>query len=89
MWKGGVWARGDFQWRWSIPLIGLTLLAADLLYFTAVQDQDALIAVISPIRRLSVIVTFFGGVLLFGERTRVCAKTLCLGVMLLGAYILK
>ena len=89
LWKRGVWARGDFQWRWSIPLIGVTLLAADIFYFTAVQDQSALISVISPIRRLSVIVTFFGGVVLFGERTRVRSKALCLGVMLLGAYTLS
>ena len=89
LWKRGFWPRGHFQWRWSIPLIGLSLLVADMLYFTAVKDPDALISVISPIRRMAVLITFFGGVLFFGERTRVRAKSLCLAVLLLGVILLN
>lgn len=89
LWKRGFWPRGEFQWRWSIPLIGLSLLVADMLYFNAVKDPDALISVISPVRRMSVLITFFGGVLFFGERTRVGAKSLCLAVLLLGVILLN
>jgi drug/metabolite transporter (DMT)-like permease len=66
-WKCRWWARGKFHWRWSIPGIALALLIADFLYFTALRDPAALISVVSSIRRGSVLVTFAGGLLLFGE----------------------
>ena len=88
LWKRGRWARSPFEWRWSIPLIGLSLLLADILYFTAVQDPDALIAVISPVRRLSVVISFYGGLWLFGERSRIKAKSWCLAGILLGVFLL-
>lgn len=47
LWLRGAWPRGRFEWRWSIPLIGLFLLSADFLYFTAIAQEGALIAVIS------------------------------------------
>ncbi len=56
-----------FQWRWSIPLIGLLLTAADLIYFHAVRNPDALIVVLSILRRSSVVVSFTVGSLLFRD----------------------
>ncbi len=88
-WRQAEWRGSDFEWRWSIPFIGWSLLVADILYFTAVSDENALISVISPVRRASVLVTFFGGVLLFGERTRVGLKVICLLVLLAGVILLN
>lgn len=56
-----------FRWEWSIVLIPLFLTAADFLYFYALTDTTALIAVISMIRRGSVVVSFFAGAVLFRE----------------------
>ena len=33
-WRHGMIGSRDFEWRWSIPLIGISLLAADFLYFS-------------------------------------------------------
>ncbi|MEO0414234.1 MAG: EamA family transporter [Verrucomicrobiota bacterium] len=89
LWRRGIWKTGRFEWRWSIPLIGIGLLVADILYFTAVSDPDALISIVSPLRRMSVLVTFFGGVILLKERTYVGWKIACLAVMLAGVVILN
>jgi bacterial/archaeal transporter family protein len=67
-WKQRWWARNEFHWRWTIPWIGLILLAADFLYFAALQQPEAMIALVSSLRRGSVLVTFAGGMLLFGEK---------------------
>ena len=87
-WRRGLWTHSAFCWRWSIPLIGLSLLVADLLYFSAVQDQTALISVISPLRRMSVLVTFAGGVCLYRERSYLRYKLICLSGILLGVALL-
>jgi transporter family protein len=57
-----------FEWRWTIPLIGLFLVLADYLYFYALSNEDALISVISALRRGSVLVAFGVGGLLFREQ---------------------
>jgi len=86
-WKKGLWPRSTFTWRWSIPLVGLLLLVADFFYFTAIADPDALISVISPIRRASVVVTFIGGIVLYKEQNfrpkAVCILALLVGILLL------
>jgi bacterial/archaeal transporter family protein len=88
LWRRGAWPRGTFSWRWSILLISLCLLIADFLYFTAISQEDALIAVISPIRRASVVVTFLGGILLHGEKN-FRPKVVCLGILLAGIALLN
>ncbi|WP_347840670.1 DMT family transporter [uncultured Draconibacterium sp.] len=57
-----------FEWRWTIPLIGVFLVIADYLYFYALSNEDALISVISALRRGSVLVAFVIGGLLFREQ---------------------
>ena len=88
LWWRGAWTRGDFEWRWSIPLIGISLLIADFLYFTAIRQDGALISVISPVRRTAVLVTFTGGVLLYGERN-FRRKALCIAGILAGVVLLN
>jgi transporter family protein len=59
-----------FEWRWSVPLIGLFLLSSDWVYFNAVRDPDALIVVLSILRRSSVVISFTVGCVLFKEGNR-------------------
>jgi len=58
----------SFQWRWAIPMISLFLSAADFVYFYALSQPDALIAVVSMIRRGSVLVSFTVGAFVFREK---------------------
>ncbi|MFQ3224449.1 MAG: transporter family protein [Lentimonas sp.] len=88
LWLKGAWKRGTFHWRWTIPLIGCCLLIADFLYFTAITQDDALISVISPVRRTSVVITFLGGIYLYGEKN-VRIKAICIGALLIGITLLK
>lgn len=88
LWLRGAWPRGRFEWRWSIPLIGLLLLSADFLYFTAIAQEGALIAVISPVRRAAVIVTFLGGIFLLKE-LNFKPKLVCIIFILIGIVLLK
>ena len=54
-----------FHWSWAIPMISILLTAADMAYFVALSDTDAMISVVSMIRRGSVVVSFACGALLF------------------------
>lgn len=80
-WKRRWWPRNDFQWRWSIPCIALTLLLSDYIYFGALQDRDALVSLVSSLRRGSTLVAFTGGLLLFGERNGLKKLPAVLGVL--------
>ncbi len=66
-WKLRLWQRHEFQWRWSIVLVSLMLLVADFLYFNALRDPEALVSMVSSLRRGGTLVAFTGGILLFGE----------------------
>ena len=60
---------------------------ADLCYYNALGDADSMIAVVSMIRRSSVVVTFACGALLFGERN-LKTKALDLALILVGMVLL-
>ena len=79
--------RERFEWRWTIPLITLFVSCADFFYYHALADEEAMIAVVSMIRRSSVIVSFVCGVLLFGERN-VRSKVIDLILVLIGMVLL-
>lgn len=70
-----------FQWRWTIPLIGILLLLADLVYFIGVSDSDALIVIMSILRRCSVLISFTAGALLFRERNKRKKGWILLGIL--------
>ncbi len=80
-------AAEPFHWRWTIPLISLFVTLADFCYYHALDDADSMIAVVSMIRRSSVIVTFLCGALLFGERN-LKTKALDLLLILVGMVLL-
>lgn len=66
-WKQRWWPRHDFHWRWSVPLVSVSLLICDFIYFTALRDPEALVSVVAGLRRGSILVAFAGGLLFFGE----------------------
>ena len=80
-------AAEPFVWRWTIPLISIFVSAADLCYYHALDADGSMIAVISMIRRSSVIVTFLCGALLFGEKN-LRAKFLDMLLILFGMVLL-
>nr|WP_246418021.1 EamA family transporter [Haloferula luteola] len=80
--------RKPFVWHPAIPVIGLTLLVADLLYFLAISQPDALISLISPVRRSSVIVSFLLGIIIFREK-HLLAKALCVLGIIGGVLLLS
>lgn len=67
MWWGGRRNCTGFEWRWSIPLISVSLLFGDFIYFETLRDQDALIVLVAAIRRTSTLVAFFGAWWIFRE----------------------
>ena len=68
-------------------MISILLTAADMVYFVALSDTDAMISVVSMIRRGSVVVSFACGALLFRERN-LKAKTLDLALIIIGMVFL-
>lgn len=76
-----------FCWRWTIPVTGILLIAADALYFYAVSLPDIQISILSLIRRCNCLITFLFGVYLFKEKN-ILQKGLALFVILLGVFIL-
>lgn len=56
-----------FQWRWSIPAIGITLVIADFIYFYALSLEGSMISMISALRRSSVLIAFAFGAFMFKE----------------------
>lgn len=76
-----------YQWRWSIFLTALFLSVADFLYFYALSEPDALISVISTIRRGGVVVPFIAGALMFREK-RIKQKALALFFVFAGVMLL-
>lgn len=79
--------KSPFTFRWSIPLIGVFLLAADFLYFYAVQYPDSLISVITALRRSSVVVAFLAGAVLFMEKN-IRRKIIYLAGIMAGIMLL-
>lgn len=85
-----MWLRGAlprFEWRWAIPLITIFLTIADMAYFVALAEGDSMVAVVSMVRRSSVVVSFACGALLFGEKN-LRSKAIDLIFILIGMVFL-
>ena len=76
-----------FAWDWRILLISVFITVADAMYFFAVKQPDALLSIISMIRRCSVLITFLGGVLILKEG-HVRDKALDMVLMMAGVALL-
>lgn len=84
---GAAGASTPFVWRWTIPCISLFLTAADMAYFYSLSLPGAMISVVSMIRRGSVLVSFFYGVLILREG-HVRAKIVDLCILLASLALL-
>lgn len=76
-----------FRWSWAIPLISIFLSLADFAYLFALSEPDAMISVVSMIRRSSVVVSFLCGAVLFHERN-LRSKAVDLAFILVGMFFL-
>jgi bacterial/archaeal transporter family protein len=76
-----------FEWRWTIPLVGVLLMCADWLYFKGLSLPDVPISVCSLMRRFSVAITFVLGAVFFHE-TNLRRKGLALALILAGIALL-
>lgn len=76
-----------FQWRWSIPLVGVFLTLADFMYFYALSHPSSSIAIISTVRRSNVVVSFLAGAIFFHEKN-IARKGIFLIGILAGIFIM-
>ena len=76
-----------FHWSWAIPMISIFLGLADFCYFSSLAQDGALIAVVSMIRRGSVVVSFAFGALLLHEKN-LKQKAFDIVLILIGLFFL-
>ena len=76
-----------FEWRWTIPLVGILLAAADWLYFTGLSRPGVHISAVSLMRRFSVVLTFVLGAKFFHE-TNLLRKSIALAAVVAGIALI-
>ena len=76
-----------FHWSWSILGVSVFLSTADFMYFYSLSLPEAMISIVSMIRRGSVIVSFMFGAIFFHEKN-LKAKAFDLALVLLGMVFL-
>jgi transporter family protein len=79
--------RRDFKFRWSIPAVGILLQTADYFYFKALQDPEALIMLLSAIKRSQIIIAVVLGGLLFKEQNK-RKKLIPLAGIMIGVFLI-
>lgn len=79
--------RTRFEWRWTIPLVGLLLMAADWFYFGALSEKGVAISILSLIRRSNVVLSFGLGTILFRE-CNLRDKAFALAAVVAGVAVL-
>ncbi|CAM4401116.1 DMT family transporter [Zobellia nedashkovskayae] len=79
--------RKAFTWRWSIPLVGILLQIADYFYFKALQDPDALIMLLSAIKRSQILIAVVVGGLIFKEQNK-RKKLVPLAGIMIGVFLI-
>ena len=80
-------ATDRFHWSWAIPLISIFVSLADFCYYHAIDMDGSMIAVISMIRRFSVVVSFLCAALIFGEKN-LKSKAIDMFLILVGMILL-
>ena len=79
--------RKAFQFRWTIIAVGILLVAADYFYFKALQDPDALIMLLSAIKRSQILIAVVIGGLVFKEQNKRKKLVPLLGIMI-GVFLI-
>ena len=83
----GACAAVRFEWRWTIPLVGVLLACADWLLFTGLALPETPVSIAAVMRRFSVVITFVLGAALFHE-TNMRRKSIALALVLMGTVLL-
>lgn len=76
-----------FHWDWAVVGVSLFLSIADFMYFYSLSLPEAMISIVSMVRRGSVIVSFICGAMFFHEKN-LKAKAFDLALVLLGMLFL-
>ena len=76
-----------FHWNWAIIGVSVFLSTADFMYFYSLSLPEAMISIVSMVRRGSVIVSFLCGAMFFREKN-LKAKAVDLALVLLGMIFL-
>ncbi|WP_034058886.1 EamA family transporter [Lacinutrix jangbogonensis] len=79
--------RKAFKFRWSIIAVGVLLVAADYFYFKALQDPEALIMLLSAIKRSQILIAVVVGGLVFKEKNK-RKKLVPLAGIMLGVFLI-
>jgi len=79
--------RSAFKFRWSIVAVGVLLQAADYFYFKALQDPEALIMILSAIKRSQLLIAVVIGGLVFKEKNK-RQKLIPLAGIMLGVFLI-
>ncbi|WP_299222533.1 EamA family transporter [uncultured Aquimarina sp.] len=79
--------RKKFTWRWTIVAVGVLLQAADYFYFKALQDPEALIMLLSAIKRSQILIAVVIGGLVFKEKNKRKKLIPLFGIMI-GVFLI-
>lgn len=79
--------RKAFKWRWTIPAVGILLQLADYFYFKALQDPEALIMLLSAIKRSQILIAVLVGGLIFKEKNKRIKLIPLTGIMM-GVFLI-
>jgi uncharacterized membrane protein len=80
--------RKAFKFRWTIPAVGVLLQTADYFYFKALQDPEALIMLLSAIKRSQIVIAVVAGGLIFQEKNKRKKLIPLVGILIGVALIL-
>ena len=67
-WLPKYYKKMSFQWSWWILLVSIFLSCAEITYFYSLGLEEAMISIVSMIRRSSVVVSFVIGAWMFKEK---------------------
>ena len=79
--------REAFTFRWTIIAVGILLVAADYFYFKALQDPEALIMLLSAIKRSQILIAVVVGGLVFKEKNK-RKKLVPLAGIMIGVFLI-
>ncbi|MCO7263679.1 EamA family transporter [Dickeya zeae] len=81
--------RGNYHCKWSIyiPLVGLSWVIAELIYFLAISDPVANVTYLSVFRRMSLVVGFFLSAIFLNEKN-VMRKFTIVSLIVLSTMLL-
>lgn len=74
--------RKAFKFRWTIPAVGILLQTSDYFYFKALQDPEALIMLLSAIKRSQILIAVVLGGIIFKEKNKRKKLVPLAGIML-------